>query len=127
MIVTHSDSTLIQLKIKEYFDYIKNSKVDSALDLVYTVIANRMDAMPVKLDEDEKKDLRFMFKTFPVYDFTIDYMTFVNECTTEVRCSVLVTDPATDQKPRYHAIYFKPVRYWGEWYLCLKDSEYGDH
>lgn len=87
--------------------------------MLYTVDLDDMDKEPYPLSDEQIADLDAML-SMPVTDYEIVEYVFNTADSNEVRCKVTVDGKFTTNW------YFKPVRYLGNWYLCIKDSAQGD-
>ena len=88
--------------------------------MLYKMDAKIPNQAPEPLDNEDMQHIKTLFELFPIYRYKIDNIQFKEAEDNEVRCTVYFTET---RKTNW---YFKPVRYLGNWKLCMKDSGMGD-
>lgn len=119
MVLTSQDTTVTIGLVTDFMERIVSRDVKSAAAMLYTVDFDDPDGEPYPLTEEQVASLDGML-SMPVTGYEIAEYVFETPKSNEVRCRVTVNDRFTTNW------YFKPVRYLGDWYLCIKDSSQGD-
>lgn len=119
MVLTSQDTTVTIGLVTDFMERIVARDVKSAAAMLYTVDFDDPDGEPYPLTEEQVASLDGML-SMPVTGYEIAEYVFDTAASNEVRCKVTVSDRFTTNW------YFKPVRYLGDWYLCIKDSSQGD-
>lgn len=119
MVLTSQDTTVTIGLVTDFMERIVARDVKSAAAMLYTVDFDDPDGEPYPLTEEQAASLDGML-SMPVTRYEIAEYVFDTAASNEVRCKVTVNDRFTTNW------YFKPVRYLGDWYLCIKDSSQGD-
>lgn len=119
MSLTETDSvTTVQL-VSNFMNCMLAGDVSLAANMLYSIDYDDPEGIPYPISDKEKQKLMDMLQ-IPVLKFEIADLTFYSPDQNEVRCRVYINDRISTNW------YFKPVRYLGQWYLCLKDSSEGD-
>ena len=119
MSLTLQDTTITVGLVNDFMNRIVERDTKSAAAMLYTVDLDDPDGEPYPLTEEQLSEIDCML-SMPVTGFEIAEYVFDTAASNEVRCKVTVNDRFTTNW------YFKPVRYLGDWYLCIKDSSQGD-
>lgn len=119
MVLTSQDTTITVGLVNDFMNRIVERDTKSAASMLYTVDYDDPDREPYPLTEEQLSEIDRML-SMPVTGFEIAEFVFDTPESNEVRCKVTVSDRFTTNW------YFKPVRYLGNWYLCIKDSSQGD-
>lgn len=119
MVLDAQDTTVVLNLVRTYMQRVADKDFDAAAALLYTVDYHDADREPYPLTAEQRKALDEMYK-LPVKRFEVVDYVFETPENNEVQCRVYFTDKA------YTNWYFKPVRYLGDWFLCMKDSSQGD-
>lgn len=120
MRVTRQDSVAVTNMVTHFMDYLKEDKCDEAAAMIYELRQDDPREEPVILDEQAWKQMISYLKGLAVSEYHIEHILFKRANDNEVKCSIRVADSYTTN------FYLKPVRFLGNWYLCLKDSSAGD-
>lgn len=102
-----------------FMDHIVAGEKDAATDMLYTVDIDDPDQEPYKVTQEQLKEMDLLLSN-PIKRYEIADYDFESAVRNEVRCRIFITDNVSTN------LYFKPVRFLGTWYLCLKDSSEGD-
>ncbi|MFR3332296.1 MAG: hypothetical protein ACLTSL_19550 [Odoribacter splanchnicus] len=116
MIVGSRDSAAVVTLVTMFMERMKAGHPDSALMLLRTA---KPDCQPQGLNREEFVGAMKTLKQFPVADYTLEHIKFLNPNNNEVKCRI-----RTPNDTRIN-LYFKPVRYLGRWSLCMKGL--GEH
>lgn len=116
MIVGARDSAAVKTLVTMFMERMKAGHRDSALMLLRTAKPN---SQPQGLNREEFIEAMKVLNQFPVADYTLEHIKFLNSENNEVKCRIQTPDN------RSINLYFKPVRYIGRWSLCMKGQ--GDH
>ena len=119
MVLTSQDTTVTIGLVTDFMERIVARDVKSAAAMLYTVDLDDPDGEPYPLTEEQLSEIDCML-SMPITGYEIAEYVFDTAASNEVRCKVTVSDRFTTNW------YFKPVRYLGDWYLCIKDSSQGD-
>lgn len=119
MVLTAQDTTVTTGLVSNFMDMLVAQDPQTAAAMLYTVDFDDPDCEPYPLTDEQIAGLQEMLST-PVTDYEIAGCVFDTPDSNEIRCRVTVGGRFTTNW------YFKPVRYIGNWYLCLKDSSTGD-
>ena len=87
--------------------------------MLYTVDIDDPNQEPYKVTQEQLKEMDLLLSN-PIKRYEIADYDFESAVRNEVRCRIFITDNVSTN------LYFKPVRFLGTWYLCLKDSSEGD-
>lgn len=120
MVLTRQDTTASIGLVRDFMDRIVAGDPDGAASMLYIVDFDDDDREPYPLTLEQRDRLAPML-SMPVTDYEIvDCIYQTPECN-EVQCKVTIGDRIST------GWYFKPVRYLGTWYLCVKESSNGDY
>jgi len=119
MSLTKQDTVTVTGLVSDFMERIVNHDKDAAAAMLYTVDFDDSDREPYPIPDMQREQLDQML-SLPVTSYEIAEYAFESADQNEVRCRVRINDRFTTNW------YFKPVRYLGNWYLCIKDSSEGD-
>lgn len=119
MSLSAQDTTTTLGLVNDFMSRLVERDTKSAASMLYTVDLDDFDKEPYPLSDEQIANLDAML-SMPVTDYEIVEYVFNTADSNEVRCKVTVDGKFTTNW------YFKPVRYLGNWYLCIKDSAQGD-
>lgn len=120
MVLESRDTTISLGLVRQFMEHIVAHQPEQAADMLYVVDFDDEDREPYPLTLEQRDKLAPML-TMPVTDFEIVDYTYRTPEVNEVQCRITVNN-------RIHTNwYFKPVRYLGDWYLCMKESAQGDY
>lgn len=119
MVLTAQDTTVTIGLVTDFMERVMARDTKSAAAMLYTVYYDDDSKQPYPLTDEQRAGLDQML-TMPVTGYEIADFVFDTPQTNEVRCRVRINDRFTTNW------YFKPVRFLGNWYLCMKDSSEGD-
>lgn len=120
MHVDGEDSLAIRNLVDKFMSLAIAGDYTGAFDMVYTNDPNDSNVEPTPLEGADFDAAVANLKTFPITSYEIKNIIFDSDANNEVRCSVVINNDFNT------GWYFKPVRYCGEWYLCVKNSLDGD-
>lgn len=120
MVLTRQDTTLSIGLVRDFMNCVVAGDPDGAASMLYVVDYDDEDREPYPITLEQRDKLEPML-SMPVTDYEIvDCIYRTPECN-EVQCKVTVSGRIST------VWYFKPVRYLGTWYLCVKESSNGDY
>lgn len=119
MVLTEADTTTTLGMTREFMDRVMARQFDEAAAMLYTVDFNDPDQEPYPITAEMREEMQQMFQ-IPIKRYEIVDYIFDTPGNNEIQCKIYITDNAATNW------YFKPVRYLGDWYLCMKDSSEGD-
>lgn len=120
MALEESDTTAVYGLISEYMTKVLNKDFENAISMLKTVESDDLDGEPFSLSSDEEKQELRKLELFPITNYHVEWVKFKRYNVNEVKVKVYLSSGQTTNW------YFKPVRYLGKWYLCIKDSDNGD-
>ncbi|MBO5268297.1 MAG: hypothetical protein J6B13_06015 [Muribaculaceae bacterium] len=120
MVLTQQDTTESLGLVRQFMDCVVAGDADGAASLLYIVDYDDEDREPYPLTLEQRDKLAAML-SMPVKGYEIVDCIYHSPEVNEVQCRVNVNDRISTNW------YFKPVRYLGQWYLCLKESSNGDY
>lgn len=119
MALSAQDTTVTTGLVTNFMDMVVAGDAHAAAAMLHTVDYDDEQHEPYPLTDQQIADLEPMLST-PVTSYEIAGCVFETPDRNEIRCRVTVDGRFTTNW------YFKPVRYLGDWYLCVKDSSEGD-
>lgn len=119
MVLTAQDTTITRGLVTTFMDRIVAGDKSGASQLLYTVDFDDENGEPYPMTEQQLAEMDDML-SLPVTGYEIADCVFDTPESNEIRCRVFINDRISTNW------YFKPVRYLGTWYLCIKDSAQGD-
>lgn len=119
MSLSKEDTTIVTGLVSEFMDRVVSRDKNAAAAMLYTVYFDDNDGQPFPLNDQQIANLDQML-SMPVTGYEIAGYVFDKPDRNEVRCRVRINGRIVTNW------YFKPVRYLGSWYLCIKDSSQGD-
>ena len=119
MVLTAQDTTITRGLVTTFMDRIVAGDKSGASQLLYTVDFDDENGEPYPMTEQQLAEMDDMLSV-PVTGYEIADCVFDTPESNEIRCRVFINDRISTNW------YFKPVRYLGTWYLCIKDSAQGD-
>ena len=116
--------TVEVIKLTEtYINHVKNGEYDDAVDMLHVIVNDSV----TEPDEDTKQNIRTQQLTFPVLDYKIAGMEFVNENRVKVTYTIEFFEKEPDSTIQNTiTITFAPQRIGGKWYLELLDRQGDD-
>lgn len=120
MLLSQKDTATVLGLVNRFMTFAQNKEYAEAAAMLCKMNASGAGHAPEALDSEDMRRVRTLFGLFPVRGYKIDKIQFKEAEDNEVRCTVYFTG---DKKTNW---YFKPVRYLGNWKLCMKDSGTGD-
>jgi len=120
MVLTAQDTTVSVQLVRDFMNRVVAGNAGGAAELLYVVDYDDEDREPYPITLEQRDKLAPML-TMPVTDYEIVDCIYQSPECNEVQCRVTVNNSITTNW------YFKPVRYLGTWYLCIKDSAQGDY
>lgn len=119
MVVTAKDSAAVSNLVTSFMNHVLLQEYDEALGMLCKTDFDDREGEPYPLPADNRKEIERMI-TLPVTGYEITEMVFDTPKDNEVRCRVELGGKIATKWC------FKPVRYLGNWSLCVKDSSEGD-
>lgn len=114
-----ADTAEVLALTSKYLDYVKNQQYDEALAMLNNIVDDSVQA----IDDEEKSKIKIQQQTFPVLDYHVADMDFVNENKVKITYAIEFfkkSNPA-DSVPNTIRVSFAPQRINGQWYLELLD------
>jgi hypothetical protein len=119
MVVSAADTLAVATDVNRFMTLAKEKKYSEAASTLFKMVRGPLELQPEPLDNEEMQQVINLLKTFPVRQYSLDYIRFSHAERNEVRCTITV-DTGTDEAPFTTALFFNPMRYLGVWKLCLK-------
>lgn len=128
MLLTAKDTAAVLQLTGSFMTAVKEKRYADAVQMLHTLKAGDSFAIPEQLDNEQIAEAMESVRKWPVHDFEITDIDFKDAYDNSVRCKVILTPKADNQSTQAISMIwnFKPVRYWGEWKLCLRSSSQGD-
>lgn len=124
--LTNADSSEVARLVEQFFQYAEQGKTSEAAGMLYKLENDSANSEPQLLDNKEMEKVRDLLNSLPIRGHEIDYMKFSDSDLNEVKCTAILA-PAHDDKPEVKtAFYFKPIKYFDSWKLCIVDTNSGD-
>ena len=121
------DSVAVRNLVDQFFGYVKKEDFASATSMLYRTDPQNPKAEPQLLNNEEIKAVEQLLRAVPMVDYKIEYMKFSESYRNEVLCSVIIKKGDGKKVPDVRTkMFFKPMRYLGQWCLALMNSEWGD-
>lgn len=121
MELSAEDTTAVQELADSYMELLKNKQYDEAMQMLYYV-DSLQDIIPIP--EVQKQNTLRMLQTFPVLDYHCDGIIFHKEMDSQIKYTIefFEKDPEHPEIPNTTAMYLKPMRKDGKWYLTVYDT-----
>lgn len=124
MITTAEDTITVKSQCDKYMELLKNQKIDEALDMLYFI-----DSLQyiVPLPKEQRQNVIRLLNVFPVITYHFDGMIFHSDMDNRVKYTIefFQKEPDNDM-PNTTAMFLKPIRKDGKWYLTIYDTA-SDH
>lgn len=120
MVLTQQDTVQSIGLVRAFMDCVVAGDPDGAASMLYIVDYDDEDREPYPITLEQRDRLAPML-SMPVKDYEIVDCIYQSPEINEVQCRVNIGDRISTNW------YFKPVRYLGTWYLCVKESANGDY
>ena len=120
MVLSRKDTKAVHELVNQFMTLAKDKKYAEAAAMLYEVDANDIDQKPQPLDNEGMQRIKMLLQIFPVYSYEVNSLKFKEAENNEVKCTISFSETG---KTNW---YFKPVRYLGNWRLCMRDSGMGD-
>ncbi|MBR1940361.1 MAG: hypothetical protein IJ845_03390 [Bacteroidaceae bacterium] len=120
MVVSHTDTLAIHQLVQQFMNYAVEKNYAEAAAMLYEIDDNDINQEPILLNNEKMESVRIALSKFPIDGYEINKMTLKEAKDNNVECTIHFFGTATTKW------YFKPVRYLGEWRLCMLNSLTGD-
>lgn len=122
MTLRSNDTVQVRRLVRQFFDRLEQKDIDGALAMLHYYKDGAPGDLPSDIEAKERM-VYGMFLGMPKYD--IDHMIFFREDDSEVKFTVTMFDKVDPKDPRPNKASFliRPVRYNGQWYLTLADTQ----
>lgn len=125
--MTTQDSVAVRGLIDQFFRFVKEKDFAGATQMLYRTELNNETGEPQPLDNTEIKCVMTLLKAVPMVDYNIEYIKFSESYRNEVLCNVVIKKGNGKDMPDVTTkMFFKPMRWLGQWCLGLMNSESGD-
>ena len=120
MTISRQDTDIVISLTKEYLEKVKSGDIDGALGMLYYLDKDKkVGPVPADLAKRQRESL----KAFPVYGYKIDFLKFFRETDSEVKYSLVISNPEKSKQPAIISAMIRPMREDGKWYLTLADTQ----
>ena len=121
MALSKQDTLQVMNLVTDFMNALKDKRYADAVVMLHKVNPTSPYSQPELLDNKEIEKTMAELKHFPIRNYEIKEYTFKIAYDNEVKC-VIETEPASsDEKSQTLKFRLKPVRYFGNWSLCLKN------
>lgn len=118
---TKDDTTKVLQLTETYLNHMKNKEYDQGLSMLRTIINDSI--MP--LSEDIKNNIRIQQKNFPVLNFKLSNIEFINANQVSVTYTIEFFEKAPgDDIPNTIRMTFSPQKIKDEWYIELNEKSH---
>lgn len=125
--MTAQDSVAVRNLVAQFFKLVKDKDFAGATQMLYRTELNNETGEPQPLDNTEINRVMTLLKAVPMVDYKIEYIKFSESYRNEVLCSVVIKKGDGKDMPDITTkMFFKPMRWLGQWCLGLMNSESGD-
>ena len=120
MVLSQRDTLEIQGLVEQFMELAINREYAEAAAMLYEIDANDINQEPLLLDNEKMQNVKKALETFPIESYEINRISLKEATDNEVECTIHFFRTASSKW------YFKPVRYLGNWRLCLRNTLSGD-
>ena len=125
--LTNQDSIAVRNLVDQFFTLTKNGDYAGAAGMLYRTELHNKKSEPQLLNNEEIQEVEKLLKSVPMIDYKIEYIKFNQSYKNEVLCDVIIKKADGKGMPEIKTkMFFKPMRYLGQWCLALMNSEWGD-
>lgn len=117
MYLTRADTVAATQLVETYMSHVLKKEYADAAGMLYNV---KKGSELRLLSNEELQKVMTSLRCIPVSGYRIEHLMFKEALNNEIKCSVQMSE---DRVTKW---VFKPIRYLGEWKLCLKDTALGD-
>ena len=121
MVLTANDTVQVMELVTKFMDALKEKRYADAVMLLHETDPESPYSKAELLNNDKIQKAMEGLKRFPVQDYQIKDYWFKTAYDNEVKCMIEVEPESSDKTPMKLNFSLKPVRYFGEWSLCLRD------
>lgn len=127
MNMTNQDSVAVRGLVDQFFKLVKEKDFAGAAQMLYRIDAKDHKSEPQPLDNDEIDKVMGLLKSVPMESYKIEYIKFNESYANEVLCNVVIKKGNGKDIPDITTkMFFKPMRWLGQWCLGVMDSDHGD-
>lgn len=118
---TKTDTMAVLYNVDKYLTYLKEEKVDSAMEMLYEASGDTV----LPISEKRKAEVLQNIKNFPVLSYKIDELRMFTEQDTEVRYTITFFEK-DDNDPRQNTLQcvINPRRVGYYWFLTIAPTTY---
>ena len=124
--MTNTDSMEVIRLVDQFFNYAENGQIGEAAGMLYENNDEVDGEEPQPIDNKAMEKMKVLLNSLPIRSHNIDYIKFSEAENNEVKCTAII-EPAHDNVPEIKTVfYFKPIKYFDSWKLCIVDTNSGD-
>lgn len=124
--MTNTDSMEVIRLVDQFFNYAENGQIGEAAGMLYENNDEADGEEPQPIDNKAMEKMKVLLNSLPIRSHNIDYIKFSEAENNEVKCTAII-EPAHDNVPEIKTVfYFKPIKYFDSWKLCIVDTNSGD-
>ena len=125
--MTNQDSVAVRGLVDQFFRLVKEKDYAGATQMLYRIDPTDKKSEPQPLGNDEIDKVLGLLKSVPMQSYKIEYIKFNESYANEVLCSVMIKKGNGKDIPDITTkMFFKPMRWLGQWCLGVMDSDHGD-
>ena len=122
MVLTKQDTLQVMSLVSEFMNALKDKRYADAVVMLHKINPKSPYSKPELLDNEEIEKTMTELKRFPIRNYEIQEYKFRIAHDNEVKCSVEIEPSSLEQESMKLNFRITPVRYFGNWMLCLKKT-----
>lgn len=120
MVLAKQDTLQVMSLVAEFMNALKDKRYADAVVMLHKIDPKSPYSEPELLDNEEIEKTMAELKLFPIRKYEILEYKFRIAYDNEVKCSVEIEPTSLEQESMKLNFRLTPVRYFGNWMLCLK-------
>lgn len=121
IVMNANDSLMVMNLTTQFMDALKEKRYSDAVVMLHEVNKESVYSEPELLDNEKLNNALETLKRFSIRSYQFKDATFKVCYDNEVRFDIELDSQSEGGKTKMLVFSLKPVRYWGEWRLCLRD------
>lgn len=121
MVLTKHDTLQVMSLVTDFMNALKDKRYADAVVMLHKVDPASPYSKPELLDNEEVEKTMAELKHFPIRNYEIKEYMFRIAYDNDVKCIVEIEPASSGEKSQTLKFGLKPVRYFGNWFLCLRN------